>query len=357
MKEAMKDEFRTHLEKLGVITSFQQEGSSQSHGPPYDTALGKYWHEILRKKLNQEKIEEGADDILAGQLIDKLKELYKITLIEPEFLLYGYVYNKTRTASYVYLWKGVKADAIGWHHKEKKYVIVDYKVVDFVKPFWTTPEAYGKFLHQCLVYARLLQLHMKLEYLPPILLVPISNNDACDIHPGLFLNYPDGCKRAINADVWSVTLPKPPLKIKAHLKPSKKNIKSGPVNEEMLLKDLFAAEAKVKDLIKAFDLNSLVVCKPEQGVRVKRRVGTGFSAEFCFIVGFVLNFFRVSFRKCVSYVHVLNFNVFWFWYGRFFVFHRIILDILAACYSCFEEETSATLVTQHASNYRILVYF
>ena len=62
MKEAMKDEFRTHLEKLGVITSLQQEGSRKSHGPPYDTALGKYWHEILRKKLNQEKIEEGVDD-------------------------------------------------------------------------------------------------------------------------------------------------------------------------------------------------------------------------------------------------------------------------------------------------------
>ena len=113
------------LEKLGVITRLQQEGSRKSHGPPYDTALGKYWDEILRKTLNQEKIEEGADDILAGQLINKLKELYKITLVEPEFLLYGYVYNKTRTAPYVCLWKGVKADAIGWHHKEKKYVIVD----------------------------------------------------------------------------------------------------------------------------------------------------------------------------------------------------------------------------------------
>ena len=59
----------------------------------------------------------------------------------------------------------------------------------------------------------------------------------------------------------------------------------------------------------------------------------------------------------------LTLMVFWFWYGRFFffffggVFHRIILDVLAACYSCFEEETSATLLAQHASNYRILVYF
>lgn len=230
MKGAIKDKFRTHLEKLDELTSLQQEGSKKSHGPPYDAALGQYWHEILKKKLRQEKIKEVADDILAGQLIDKLKEQFNITLLEPEFQLYGYVYNKTEIAPKVYLWNDVRADAIGWHHKEKKYVIVDYKVVDLLQ-FWETPEAYGKFLHQCLVYARLLQLHMKLEYLPPILLVPISNNDARDIHPGLFLNYPDECKRAINVDVWSVTLPKPPLKIKAQ-KPFKNDVKPGPVNED-----------------------------------------------------------------------------------------------------------------------------
>ena len=266
MKKAIKDKLQTHLEKLEELTILEQEGSKKSHGPPYGDALGRYWHEILKKKLHQEKIKEGADDILAGQLIDKLKEQFNITLFEPEFQLYGYVYNKTETAPKVYLWNGVRADAIGWHHKEKKYVIVDYKVVDLLQ-FWTTPEASGKFLHQCLVYARLLQLHMKLTYLPPILLVPISNNDARYIHPGLFLNYPDECKRAINADVWSVTLPKPARKIQAQM-PFKSDINVGPVNEEMLLTDLFAAEAKVKDLIKALDLNSLVVFEPEQGVSV-----------------------------------------------------------------------------------------
>ena len=56
-------------------------------------ALGKYWHEILKKTLHQE-IKEVADDILAAQLIDKLKEQFNITLLEPEFQLYGYVYKK-----------------------------------------------------------------------------------------------------------------------------------------------------------------------------------------------------------------------------------------------------------------------
>ena len=295
------------MEKLDAVTSLQQEASKKSHGPPFGNTLGMYWHKILSDKLNQRAIEEKADDILAGQLIHKLEKQCNITLLEPDFPLYGYVYNKTETAPKVYLWQDAEADAIGWHHKEKKYVIVDYKVVDFVKPFWTTANAYGKFLHQCLIYARLLQLHMKLEYLPPILLVPISNNDARDIHPGLFLDYPEKCKSALNEDFWSPTLPKPPQKIQAQM-PFKSDINVGPVNEEMLLTDLFAAEAKVKDLIKALDLNSLVVLEPEQMVSVKRRVGTRCWAEFCFIVGFVWNFFRVSFRKCVSFVvlHVLH---------------------------------------------------
>ena len=64
MKEAIKKEFLPHLQKLGEVTSLEQEGSKKSHGPPYGDALGRYWHEILKKKLHQEKIKEGADDII-----------------------------------------------------------------------------------------------------------------------------------------------------------------------------------------------------------------------------------------------------------------------------------------------------
>ena len=64
MKEAIKKEFLPHLQKLGEVTSLELEGSKKSHGPPYGDALGRYWHEILKKKLHQEKIKEGADDII-----------------------------------------------------------------------------------------------------------------------------------------------------------------------------------------------------------------------------------------------------------------------------------------------------
>ena len=103
MKKGIKDEFLTYLEKLDVVTSLQQKGSKKSHGPPYGNTLGIYWHKILSDKLNQKAIEEKADDILAGQLIHKLKEQCNITLLEPDFPLYGYVYNKTDSAQSLFV--------------------------------------------------------------------------------------------------------------------------------------------------------------------------------------------------------------------------------------------------------------
>ena len=114
------------------------------------------------------------------------------------------------------------------------------------------------YLHQGLVYARLLQLHMKLDYLPPILLVPISFRNGQDIQPGLFYDYPDECKEAVERDIWDTTLPKPPLIIQPKM-PFNPSLRDGPVNEEMLLKDLFADGAKVKDFLKFLEYNSLQV--------------------------------------------------------------------------------------------------
>ena len=101
----------------------------------------------------------------------------------------------------MYFWKR-DADAIGWYYNERREqyedVIVDWKVQRDLLDFWKKSDAYGKFLHQCLVYARLLQLHLKLHYLPAILIVPISSDNGKDILPGLFYNYPEECKSAIN---------------------------------------------------------------------------------------------------------------------------------------------------------------
>ena len=108
------------------------------------------------------------------------------------------------------------------------------------------------------MYARLLQLHLELDYLPSILIVPISSDNGRDIHPGLFWDYPEECTTAIEEFSWSIDQPiKPPRYIYGEW--PFKELGKGNVAEEMLLKDLFVDGAKVKDLLKVFGFNGLKV--------------------------------------------------------------------------------------------------
>ena len=265
MKKVIREKFGSLKRDEGQL-ELQEEGSEETYGTPYDNTLGLYWHKLLSSRLAKKKIEEKADEKLADELFKTIKEKFDIKLFECDFPLYGYVYDKEEAAPKVYLWQDAEADAIGWYYdKEKKcdkYVIVDWKVVDLLG-FWKKSTTYGWYLHQSLVYARLLQLHMELDYLPPILLVPISNNDGRTIHPGLFYDYPDECKEAINVHCWSTTLPEPLRKIQRQWPFNADKLEAGLVDPEMLLTEFFADGAKVKDLLKAFEWNSLQAVEPE----------------------------------------------------------------------------------------------
>ena len=73
----------------------------------------------------------------------------------------------------LYLWQG-EADAIANSWKLEKYVIVEFKVVDNLSDYWQKKtDLCEKHLHQCLAYAKLLNLLMELDYLPPSLIVVI----------------------------------------------------------------------------------------------------------------------------------------------------------------------------------------
>lgn len=258
MTQNTKDDFKKGVKKDQVYT-LTQEGSEKTHGPPYSNKIGIYWHRILSAKLQEKEIEKEEDYELAGELITRLKTQFNITLLEADFPLYGYVYEKAKKRPIIFLWKNLKADAIGWDHQNKKYVVVEYKLSNDVETFWRSAETYGYFLHQCLVYARLLQLHMNLADLPRILLVPISNRNGRDILPGLFHKYREECKAALEKYCWSKVLPTPPQKIRAQW-PFRSNLAVGCVEEEMSLNDLFDENATVKDLTEAFAMNSLEVC-------------------------------------------------------------------------------------------------
>ena len=54
---------------------------------------------------------------------------------------------------------------------------------------------------------------MDLDYLPHILIVPISSITGKDIYLALFWDYPEKCKQAIESFKWSLTLPKPTMNV------------------------------------------------------------------------------------------------------------------------------------------------
>ena len=223
--------------------------------------LGQDWDRFLSRRIDRKKT--GGKRDAADSLFKYLKETFGIELLVSHMQLYGYMYSQEKLSPPVYYWYG-EADAVGWYYNKERgqyeYVIVDWKVLDLLN-YWKSSWAFGKHLHQCLVYARLLQLHLDLEYLPSILIVAISRNNGQDIHPGLFRDYPRDCKSLLNNELaWSIEQPKPPRNIYSKF-PFNPTLKEGVVPEKMPLTELFAKGAKVNDLLKAFDLNGLRVIK------------------------------------------------------------------------------------------------
>ena len=82
---------------------------------------------------------------------------------------------------------------------------------------------------------------MSLDYLPYILIVPISSTNGKDFHPALFFDYPKTCKDKIESFEWSIEKPDPPLQIPLKKPFNTKRLREGEkVDEKMLLAEFFA---------------------------------------------------------------------------------------------------------------------
>ncbi|XP_067031757.1 uncharacterized protein [Acropora muricata] len=135
-----------------------------------------------------------------------LKDNFKVSLLPAfkEVTLRGFIYRKDEdSSSKLNCWDG-RADAIGLLKGKDgdKYVIVEWKRAGkTLNAVWENKPSRDYFT-QCLVYARLLKLHLSLDYLPPILIVPF--NSECEyMHPRLYTDYPDQFKEAIEEYEWS----------------------------------------------------------------------------------------------------------------------------------------------------------
>lgn len=271
MSDSVRGEFRSFRSFCEVLTLHQQ-GKTGS-GPAIGTHWGVELSKIIQamKPTNGSKLSKGKLQKLypaAYSVLDILTEKLGIRWLDSCFKLYGYMYSEEEPSE-VFLWKG-DADAVGWYGdspEEGKYVIVDWKVLDILKFWERNADAYGKFLHQCLIYARLLQLHLNLNYLPHILLVPISGTTGQDIHPVLFCDFPEKCKETINSFEWSTTRPKPleslTKKISVKWPLFKPGLKAKKVDKDQLLTEIFKEDAKVSDLLEVLGWPSLELTTDE----------------------------------------------------------------------------------------------
>ena len=212
---------------------------------------------------------------LARHLIAFIEIEHKLYFLESKFPLFGFmrdVATNEKKHPKLYLWQG-EADAIAFSCVLKKYVIVDFKVVDNLSDYWQKKtDLCGKHLHQCLVYAKLLQLHMNLHYLPPSLIVVIHKVTGKEGYFALFEDYPQECKDKLDEYEWFTEQPSKrpdPLKIANTDKLLHENFRLmcrdvvvPPAQTK--LSDIFGEDATVKDLLDSLGHDSLEIFRQEQ---------------------------------------------------------------------------------------------
>ena len=251
VNDSVKEKFRKFQDKRDQVKLGKKGecGSGNANGIGWDKKLSDY---IKKLKSEGQRFARSAgsrnDETVEFYLLQEIFKTFHIYLLEGHFPLYGYASDETDAPPQVYFWHG-EADAIGLHVNSEgmgQLVIVDWKVLDILDFWEKNKDAFGKYLHQCLIYARLLQLHVKLDYLPQILIVPISSITGEDIHPALFNDYPDDCKEAIESFKWSVELPKPTMKVRG--RPFRKQ---GRVDRSLPLRDILVTDASAGELLDA----------------------------------------------------------------------------------------------------------
>ena len=252
----------------------EQEGLIKFSETPFEKP-GHEWDALLSNWIrgngspvipNSPTLEEE----VAHRLISRVEQLHNLCFLDSKFPLFGFmreVAKDQKKHAKLYLWQG-EADAIAYSRNRDKYVIVDFKVVDNLLDYWRKKtDLCGKHLHQCLVYAKLLKLHMGLGYLPPSLIVAIDRFTGMGAYFPLFEDYPKECYKKLDEYEWFTKQPpKRPLMIynpEKLLNPC--YIKFSPILQNTRLQELFRSNATVKDLLDLLGYDDIeIVPRKEQ---------------------------------------------------------------------------------------------
>ena len=262
------------------LTTFSHQGYHLPGGE-WDTLLGKCIKEkfsgdalsfpSLSNRMSNLGLSSGRPSAIdvARYLISSIEKKHNLGFLDSKFPLFGFmreIATNGKKHPKLYLWQG-EADAIAYSWKLEKYVIVEFKAVDNLSDYWQRKtDLCGKHLHQCLVYAKLLQLHMKLPYLPPSFIVVIHKVTGKDGYFALFENYPKECKDKLAEYEWFTKQPsKRPLRIADRdklLDTLYQYQGAGVVFPHTRLSEIFARNATVRDLLDSLGYDSLEIFDP-----------------------------------------------------------------------------------------------
>ena len=250
--------------KVEKVSKFSKE-TYESPGHKWD-ALLSYWISWYCPIVFRESSED--EEAPASRLITFVEEEHTLSFLVSKFPLFGFMRTRTVAGDQkkhpkLYLWQG-EADAIAYSYLLQKYVIVDFKVVDYLSDYCTSKtDLCGKHLHQCLVYAKLLQLQMGLDYLPPSLIVAIDRFTGKDGYFPLFKDYPEECKQMLDEYEWFKEQPpkRHPLKIYNPEKLLSPFVVIGftEVSPKTTLQALFNGDATVEDLLDLLGCDSIEI--------------------------------------------------------------------------------------------------
>ena len=286
INESVKKNFLRFVQKKGKVPGLTRFSCTayKCPGGEWDTLLKNWIKEnravcksftetltthVSRLRSGRLPWSERDEERAARELVSFAEMRHNLRFLDSSFQLFGFMREVATDAKKhpkLYLWRG-EADAIAYSTELEKYVIVDFKVVDSLLDYCKKKtDLYGKHLHQCLVYAKLFQLHMTLDYLPPILIVVIDRFTGMDGYFPLFEDYPRECYKKLDEYEWFVNPPqKRPLKI---YKPEKLLSPvfidgSTEISPNTSLKALFNADATVEDLLDLLGYDSIEIVSSE----------------------------------------------------------------------------------------------
>lgn len=182
-------------------------GGTQIHGFLYG----------VLKKRSQNKLGEITDE--EQQVLTVVKDIeakFQCKILWGEIEMHGFASKEER----LHFWSG-KLDAVALLNKNDKngsrVIVIDWRTCDDVNKFWENAQQYKGKLHQCIIYRRLLAIHMK-EYFkvqaipePGIMVVAIDRQNINVNDPRLCLDFTElknaGIFNKLNQFDWTVAKP------------------------------------------------------------------------------------------------------------------------------------------------------